>query len=213
MPDIIACEEPRPGSEPPPDKGRERLMSLDALRGFDMFWIMGGDLILRSLPSIHDSSVTRFLAAQMDHCDWAGFHFYDLIFPLFVFISGVSIAFSIPGIIERKGKAAAVRRIVLRGILLFLLGIFYMGGISRGLENIYLAGVLHRIGIAYLFAGLLFCFLRIRCLVPICAALLIGYWILMIGVSIPGQGMPDLSVPGRNLAHYLDAISLDGLLD
>src|SRR5438132_1003180 len=55
-----------------------RLTSLDALRGFDMFWIMGGDLMLRSLPKIHDSAFTRGLANQMEHCEWAGFHFYDL---------------------------------------------------------------------------------------------------------------------------------------
>src|SRR2546427_12309367 len=85
-----------------------RLVSIDALRGFDMFWIMGGDYLLRSLPSIHDSAVTRALAAQMEHCEWAGFHFYDLIFPLFVFIVGVSLVFSLSRMIERDGRAAAM---------------------------------------------------------------------------------------------------------
>jgi predicted acyltransferase len=108
-----------------------RLMSVDALRGFDMFWIMGGDLMVRSLPRIHDSSLTRELAAQMDHCEWAGFHFYDLIFPLFVFLVGVAITFSIPRMIERAGKAAAVKRIVIRSVVLFLLGIFYTGGVAK----------------------------------------------------------------------------------
>jgi len=72
-----------------------RLVSVDALRGFDMFWIMGGDYLLRSLPAVHDSPLTRELATQMEHCKWAGFHFYDLIYPLFVFIVGVALVFSI----------------------------------------------------------------------------------------------------------------------
>ena len=126
-----------------------RLLSVDALRGFDMFWIMGGDYILRSLPKIHDSILTRALAAQMEHCEWTGFHFYDLIFPLFVFIVGVSIVFSVPRMIERGGRPAAIKRIVIRSVTLFLLGIFYMGGVANGFKNVYLAGVLHRIAVAY----------------------------------------------------------------
>jgi len=85
----------------------------------------GGDLMLRSLPKIHDSAFTRALANQMEHCEWAGFHFYDLIFPLFVFIVGVSIPFSIPRMIESRGLAVTVRRIVVRSVILFLLGIFH----------------------------------------------------------------------------------------
>ena len=83
------------------DGSTGRLVSVDALRGFDMFWILGGDYIVRSLPAIHDSPVTRFLAAQMEHCAWAGFHFYDLIFPLFIFIAGVSAVFSLGRMMER----------------------------------------------------------------------------------------------------------------
>jgi len=60
-----------------------RVASLDALRGFDMFWIIGGDAVVRSLPAIKDTPVTRFLASQVEHRAWAGFTFYDLIFPLF----------------------------------------------------------------------------------------------------------------------------------
>src|SRR5262245_62116679 len=118
-----------------------RLLSLDALRGFDMFWIMGGDMLLRSLPKIHDSPWTQFLAGQMQHCEWAGFHFYDLIFPLFVFIVGVSLVFSLPRMLERSGRAATLKRVVVRSVILFLLGVFYMGGVANGFKNVYLAGV------------------------------------------------------------------------
>jgi predicted acyltransferase len=203
---------PEPAAKPLPDERTQpaRLACLDALRGFDMFWIMGGDLILRSLPKIHDCPATRWFAIQMEHCAWAGFHFYDLIFPLFVFLVGASIAFSVPRMIERSGHAAAIQRILIRSVILFLLGVIYMGGLSTGFKNVYLAGVLHRIAVAYFFAALLFCFVRPRALAVICLALLIGYWALMTFVPVPGIGMPDLSQPGHNIAHYLDQRFLPG---
>jgi len=187
-----------------------RLLSLDALRGFDMFWIMGGDMILRSLPKIHNSPFTRLLAGQMEHCEWAGFHFYDLIFPLFVFIVGVSLVFSLPRSIERSGRPATLKRVVVRSVILFLLGIFYMGGVANGFNNVYLAGVLHRIAVAYFFTSLLFIFFRFRTLVVLCPTLLIGYWALLTFVPAPGIGAPTLAEPGKNLAHYIDHLYLPG---
>lgn len=171
---------------------------------------MGGDMILRSLPKIHDSPFTRALANQMEHCEWAGFHFYDLIFPLFVFIVGVSIVFSISRMLERSGRLATLKRIFIRSVILFLLGVFYMGGISNGFKNIYFAGVLHRIAVAYFFTALIFCFFRTRAMIALCASLLIGYWILMSFVPVPGIGAPFLAEPGKNLAHYIDDLYLPG---
>src|ERR1035441_3958911 len=198
------------GSPSSGGNARTRLVSLDALRGFDMFWIMGGDYMVRSWPNIHDSPLTRGLAAQMEHCEWAGFHFYDLIFPLFIFIVGVSLVFSISRMVERDGRAAAIKRIVLRSVILFVLGILYMGGVANGFENVYLAGVLHRIAVAYFFAALIFCSCRTRAMVLICLALLLGYWALMTFVPVPGIGAPSLAGPGQNLAHYLDELYLPG---
>ena len=200
-----------PGPAPESNPLSTRLISVDALRGFDMFWIMGGDTVVRSLPAIHDSAFTRGLAAQMEHCEWAGFHFYDLIFPLFVFIVGVSIVFSIGRMLERDGLVATVKRIVIRSMILFLLGIFYMGGVANGFKNVYFAGVLHRIAVAYFFAALIFCFFRsTRTMVGICIGLQLGYWVLMTFVPVPGIGAPDLSEPGKNLAHYIDDLYLPG---
>jgi predicted acyltransferase len=181
-----------------------RFMSVDALRGFDMFWIIGGDFLIRSLPKAHDSTLTRTLATQMEHCQWAGFRFYDLIFPLFVWIVGVSIPFSIPKLIEREGRAAAVRRIFVRSLLLFALGVFYMGGVSNGFKNVYFAGVLHRIAVAYFFAGMFFCFIRRPLpLAMLVQVLLIGYWAVLTLVPVPGVG-PASYEQGRNLAWYVD---------
>jgi len=96
-------------------------MSLDALRGFDMFWILGADAIMRGLRGMSDSRLADMLATQLEHAKWEGFRFNDLIFPMFVFIVGVSAVFSLNRIIEREGRAAAVKRIVRRSVLLFAL--------------------------------------------------------------------------------------------
>ncbi len=187
-----------------------RMVSVDALRGFDMFWILGGDYVIRSLPKIHDSTFTRGLAAQMEHCEWAGFHFYDLIFPLFIFIMGASLVFSLTKMRARFTRPAVVKRIVIRSVILFLLGVFYMGGVRDGFANVYLAGVLHRIAVAYFFGALIFSFFSTRSMIVICIMLLIGYWLLMIWVPVPGIGAPSLAEPGKNLAHYLDDLFLPG---
>src|SRR5881392_2009709 len=88
-----------------------RLMSLDALRGFDMFWIIGAEELVHALNKMSDRGIIRTLAEQLTHEDWEGFRFYDLIFPLFVFIVGVSLVFSLSKSIETEGKAAALWRI------------------------------------------------------------------------------------------------------
>jgi predicted acyltransferase len=186
-----------------------RMLSIDALRGFDMFWILGGDILVRSFPKIHDSPLTRGLANQMEHCEWAGFHFYDLIFPMFVFIAGVSIPFSIPRIIERDGKSAAIKRIIFRSLILFLLGILYMGGVANGFKNIYFAGVLHRIAVAYFFAALSFCFLKPKTLLALIFFLLFGYWALMTFVPVPGLGAPAYE-HGKTLAYWIDQKFMPG---
>jgi predicted acyltransferase len=182
---------------------QRRFVSVDALRGFDMFWIVGGDHLVRSLQTAHDSHVTRALATQMEHAAWAGFRFYDLIFPLFVWIVGVAIPFSLPRIIELRGRPAAVRRVVVRSAVLFLLGVLYTGGVANGFQNVYLAGVLHRIAVAYLFTGLLFCFVRPRTLAVVAGALLVTYWALLTFVPVPGVG-PASYEQAKNLAYHID---------
>jgi len=89
-----------------------RLMSLDALRGFDMFWIIGADSLVYALNRMSQNPATKFLAEQLDHAEWAGFRFYDLIFPLFVFMVGASIVFSLTKTFAEKGRAGAVSRVI-----------------------------------------------------------------------------------------------------
>src|SRR5690348_6406891 len=73
----------------------QRLMSVDALRGFDMFWIIGAGSIVYALNQMTGSATTKFLVTQLEHAAWEGFRFEDLIFPLFVFLMGVSVVFSL----------------------------------------------------------------------------------------------------------------------
>ncbi len=159
-------------------------MSLDALRGFDMFWILGADAVVTALSKVCDIAPVRLLAVQVDHSEWAGITGYDLIFPLFVFITGVSLVFSLSKTLEKEGRGAAVKHILVRALLLFLLGILYNGGLSQVWPGLRLMGVLQRIAIAYAGAGLLFCFLgyRLRCLTGV--LLLALYWALMNFVPI-----------------------------
>lgn len=160
-------------------------MSLDALRGFDMFWILGADSLVYALNEMSQTGPTKFLATQLDHVEWEGFHFYDLIFPLFVFIMGVSTVFSLTKIIGREGRAAAVKRVLKRGVLLFLVALIYSGGFTNPWPDMRLMGVLNRIALCYTFGGLLFIFLDWRAMIAVAAALLLGYWALLELVPFP----------------------------
>jgi len=195
----------------------QRLTSLDALRGFDMFWIIGADALVHALHRASEARPIRFVAGQMEHVAWEGFRFYDLIFPLFVFIVGVSLVFSLGRLIEQKGRVAAIQRVVRRAVLLYLLGIFYYGGFATPFERIRLLGVLQRIALCYLFAGLTFCWLGNRGRVVVAVSLLVGYWALMTFVPVPGVGAGGFA-PGQNLAnwidqHYLPLRKWDGAYD
>src|SRR4029077_5990230 len=88
-------------------------------------------------------------------------------------------------IIEREGRAAAVKRVLKRGILLFVVGLIYSGGFTKPWPDMRLMGVLNRIALCYTFGCLLFIFFRSRALVIIAATLLLGYWALLARVPFP----------------------------
>ena len=202
-----------------------RYVSVDALRGFDMFWILGADALARSIPlstgrlarDLPEEEVAQLsgvdrvfhtIAEQLEHVPWDGFHFYDLIFPLFVFLMGVSTVFSLDRIVARHGKGRAYRRVIWRALVLYGLGIFYHGAIGEPPE-FRLMGVLHRIAICYLCGGLLYLNVGWRGLIAIAILLLGGYWGLMSFVSVPGYGAANW-VEGTNLANYIDTQYLPG---
>ena len=145
----------------------------------------------------------RGLSTQLEHVGWHGFHFEDLIFPMFVFMVGVSLVFSLSRALEQGGRRAAVWRIARRAVLLYLLGVFYYGGFATPFEQIRLLGVLQRIALAYLFAGLIFCYFGTRGRILWCVGLLVGYWLVMTFVPVPG-GTAGNFAEGQNLANWVD---------
>ncbi len=195
--------------EAPPVPPPPRLVALDVLRGFAMFWIVGGDAFGGAFAKFDGGPAGALLARQFEHSAWVGFTFYDLIFPLFVFVLGAAIPLSLPRMIAERGRGAALGRVARRSALLILLGWFYYGGLGGPFSQIRLLGVLQRLALCYLFASMLFIFLRPRALVVACVALLAGYWALMTFVPVPGFGAGDLA-EGHNLANWCDAQWLPG---
>ena len=191
----------------------QRLYSLDALRGFDMFWIIGAEEIFHQLAEINNSSFWNAISHQFQHPSWNGFTFYDLIFPLFLFIAGVATPYSVGKQLERgKSKRSLLMRVVKRGLILVLLGIIYNNGLEiRPLEDIRLPSVLGRIGLAYMFANIIYLYAKERTQMIWFFALLIGYWLLLLFTSAPGYSMGDLSMEG-NFASYLDRSIIPGRL-
>jgi predicted acyltransferase len=194
-----------------------RIVSVDALRGFSIFWIIGGDGAVLALdrmlkdkgPTL--SAIGGFLGTQMTHVPWEGFCFYDFVFPLFLFVTGVSIVLALPRLVESEGKAQAHLRVLRRALVLYGLGLIFYGGISQHWSDVRFVGILQRIAVCYLFASLLFLNLDWRGLVVALVALLGGYWALMIFVPVPGIGAGSFA-PDANLANWIDAHYLPGRL-
>ena len=194
-----------------------RVVSVDALRGFTIFWILGADGAIWALdrmlrdkgPAL--SAAGSFLGTQMSHVAWEGFRFYDFIFPLLIFVSGVSIVLALPRLVAREGKALAHLHVLRRALFLYILGLIFYGGVSQHWSDIRFVGVLQRIAICYLFASLLFLNLNRRGLIVALAALLGGYWALMTFVPVPGIGAGSFG-PDANLANWIDVHYLPGRL-
>lgn len=194
-------------------KQTERLYSLDALRGFDMFWIMGGEDFFHALSKIFPNTFTLWMTQQLSHVSWNGFRFYDLIFPLFLFIAGVSTPFSIGKQTEfQVSKQTIAFKILKRGLILVILGIIYNNGLNiQALSHIRFPSVLGRIGLAYIFACLIFLYANKIWQKVWFVALLVGYYLLLSFFAAPGYAAGDLSIQG-NFASWLDRTILPGRL-
>jgi len=192
------------GNLPANSPSGDRLISVDVLRGFDMFWIVGGTALFWALDDFGSNPVISFFTNQIEHRDWEGFVFEDFIFPLFVFLVGMAVVLSVGKIVEREGVAGAYRRIFRRFAIMFALGIFYNGGIMNGLDGMRLMGVLQRLALCYLATALLFCHLKPKQLVYVCAALLLGYWAWLSFVPVPGVGAVSFA-KGSTWPNYVDS--------
>lgn len=200
-----------------------RLISLDALRGFVMFWIMSGEHIIHALAKAAPIPVFIWMSSQLHHAEWNGITFYDMIFPVFLFVAGVSMPYSF----EKKMSLAGVltpqelpvsekRKIYLsmlrRTGILLVLG-FIVNGLLRfdGFDHTRFASVLGRIGLAWFFAGIIYLNFDLKKQFIWFLAILMGYYAAMKWIPVPGFGAGVLTKEG-SLESYIDRLFLPGRL-
>jgi predicted acyltransferase len=190
----------------------ERIVSIDALRGFDMFWIIGGGMILENLIRVWDNPVTEVIHGQLGHVEWQGFHFEDLIFPLFLFIMGAVLPFSIS---RRKERGQSLPKLYLhilkRSFILILLGLIYNNLLNFNWSEMRWMGVLQRIGLCYFFASVIVLNTKWRPQVIFIAAVLILYWLATALIPVPGFGAGVITKEGC-LSSYIDQQLIPGVL-
>jgi predicted acyltransferase len=187
-----------------------RLLSLDALRGFDMFWIIGGQEIVKGLAQVFPGKLSEIAVGQLEHVRWQGLHFYDVIWPLFMFMVGVSLSFSLT---RRKLSGATDKVLYLhalkRALILFVLGMMAQGNLLQfNLATLHPCySVLHGIAAGYLIATVVMLRFGPKGQAITTAVFLILYWILLIIIPVPGVGRGVLT-PTGNAATYVDHLVL-----
>jgi predicted acyltransferase len=210
-------QEPEITAQEPKKPLAGRLMSIDALRGFDMFWIIGGWYIFNGLHKALNNPTTAFIMNQLKHVKWEGFVFEDLIMPLFLFIVGVVMPFSFNKRLRRgDSKKKLYIHIILRTVILFILGMIAQGNLLEfdlSKLKIY-CNTLQAIAAGYLISSIIILNARIRWQILITVLLLLLFWALMMLVPFPGR-IPDRLNQDANLAAYFDQVILrqfdDGL--
>ncbi len=192
----------------------KRLLSLDALRGFDMLFIMGFAGLVASVCSLWPNPVTDAIAASMGHVKWDGLAHHDTIFPLFLFIAGVSFPFSFAKQTSNgTGRKAILWKVIKRCLILIGLGLVYNGFFRLDIAHMRCASVLARIGIAWAISAVLYMYCGLKTRTVIAAAILVGYSLLLCLVVAPDApaGALPLSREG-NLVGYIDRLFLPGRL-
>ncbi len=186
-----------------------RVLSIDVLRG----------LTIALMILVNDPGDWAHTYTQLDHAPWNGFTLTDFVFPNFLFIVGASIIFSMQsriarsasGILDKATKKTLALNILRRAFLIFAIKMFLTAYPHFHYHSLRIYGVLTRIALCYLVAGLICLFTqRARTLLIITATLLIGYWALMRFVPVPGLGTPTHNFPildpNNNLAAWLDRV-------
>lgn len=183
----------------------KRLLSLDVLRGFDMFWIMGAGVVVTALAQLLEMPA---LAAQMGHVAWNGFRFFDLIFPLFLFIAGISFPFS-----AAKNRDGIYGKIAKRALLLVVFGLIYNGLFAFDWSGVRIFSVLGRIGLAWALGAVIYLNTGRVGRLWISVSILLAYWLLLRFCVAPDApvGTDGLSYEG-NLVGYVDRLLFAGHL-
>ena len=183
----------------PVSVAQTRLRSLDMLRGIA--------IVLMIL--VNTSGGVAHGYRLLVHAAWNGLTFADVVFPCFLFIVGISLVFSLSDRIGHgDGGPALVWKALKRAAILFTIGLVLNGFPWYNLATLRVYGVLQRIAFCYFVAVLLYLWLKPRTLVIVTAAILLGYYVLLRCVPVPGYGMPGVDVtfldPHGNLPAWLD---------
>ncbi|OGR69278.1 MAG: hypothetical protein A2081_05520 [Elusimicrobia bacterium GWC2_61_19] len=177
-------------------RGNSRLLSLDVFRGLTI-----------ALMIIVNTPGNREAYAQLDHAEWNGCTMTDLVFPFFLFIVGVSIVFSLARRLEKGTTAGLVPQILKRALIIYAFGMVLNAIPNYHPSTIRILGVLQRIAICYFFGSLLFIKTGLKTQIAVVAAALLGYWLAMTYIPVPGIGAGILTKEG-SLASWLDRVVL-----
>lgn len=181
----------------------QRLRSLDILRGLTIILMI----------VVNDPGSWDHVYAPLLHAEWNGITPTDYVFPSFLFIVGVSIVLSLNKQIDSgKSRAAIAKKVLWRAFKIYAVGIFLWLWPSFNFEGIRWVGVLPRIAFVFLACALIFLYTSKKTQAYMGIGILLGYWIIMAYLPVPGIGTPDLSIPEKNWAHYIDGLLLPGRL-
>ncbi|MPR37081.1 acyltransferase family protein [Salmonirosea aquatica] len=191
-----------------------RLASIDALRGFDMLMIAGGGTFIQLLGGKTGLAWVDALANQFEHPEWHGFTFYDFIFPLFLFLAGTSLPFSLQsGLAKGYSKGSLLRKVGKRMLVLILLGILYKNAPLDPFDpaHIRYGSVLGRIGLSTFVAAALYLHFSPTQRLFIALGTLVLYYLALALIPVPGFGAGDFSFEG-NLVGWFDRHFMPGRL-
>mgnify|MGYP003956064879 FL=1 len=185
------------------EKLNQRILAVDILRGLTIIFMI----------VVNDPGSWNDVYPLLLHAKWNGITPTDYIFPTFLYIVGVSIVLSLKKQLDAGNlKKKILRKILVRSLKIYLVGLFLWLWPSFDFENIRWTGVLQRISIVFLCCSLLFLYTNLKVQIIVAFNVLFLYLILMVFIPIPGLGYPDLNVPEKNWAHFIDSLYLPGVL-
>jgi predicted acyltransferase len=186
-------------TETPDLLGSKRLVSLDAFRG----------LTIAGMIVVNSPGSWSYVYAPLRHAEWHGLTPTDLVFPFFIFIVGVSVVLAYTKRM-RAGVSphSMVAKIVRRTVTIFVLGLM-LSAVHGGISPLRVPGVLQRIALVFLACALLFLYTGWKTQVRVAAVLLVGYWLAMTLIPVPGIGAGILE-PGMTLAGWIDRAIVPG---
>lgn len=200
---------------PSPKIFTPRVLSVDALRGFDMFWIMQGKEVVLVILSLILGGIPPAVKYHFSHPEWEGFSAWDLIMPLFLFITGVTIPFSVEKYIAGGSKVRFYIRLIRRVILLWILGMIAQGNLlSFDLNRLHLfSNTLQAIAVGYFVASIVLVYLPLKYHPFVTFGLLLIYWVWMMFIPLPSGEGAGILLPEKNWAMFIDELILGRFRD